>query len=72
MQADYVREFFSEIKKILAELENDINRDNSTFVDRNINKILNITRSIKKKLKTDFKKITERREFKEWVKDDEL
>lgn len=72
MQADYVREFFSEINKILAELENNISRDNSTFVDRNINKILNITRSIKKKLKTDFKKITERREFKEWVKDDEL
>lgn len=72
MQADYVREFFSEINKILAELENNISRDNSTFVDRDINKILNITRSIKKKLKTDFKKITERREFKEWVKDDEL
>jgi len=72
MQADYIREFFTEINTILPELANSLSRDNSIQIEKYLNKLETMVRKFRKRTKEDLKEIKIRKKQREWLEDDQL
>ena len=72
MQADYIREFFTEINTILPELANSLSRDNNIQIEKYLNKLETMVRKFRKRTKEDLKEIKIRKKQREWLEDDQL
>ncbi len=72
MQADFIRDFFNDVFKYIAELEKYISEDNILYSQNYINKIESTVKTLRKKLKVAFRDLLQGKKHKEYMASDEL
>ena len=72
MQEDFIRDFFNDVIKYIAELEKYISEDNILYSEDYLNKIESTVKTLRKKLKVAFRALIRGQKYKEYMTSDEL
>ena len=72
MQKDFIRNFFTEVHRILMGLDNFIASDNILYTEKNLNDLETKVRKFRKQIKKAFSDLLAGRKYKEEMASDEL